>query len=199
QALALAIDVSGSVDPREFGIQMDGLAAALRDGLVSEALVRAEAAVLVVQWTGSSRQAVSVNWTRTRTFEEVEALAAKVEAVTRKWRNFSTAIGEALEFTLAQFPLGPDCARRVIDVSGDGLSNEGVEPTSVHDRLAVENVVVNGLAIEGLGGDLTAYYFENVIRGEGAFVMTATGYLDYPETIRRKLIREVTRQIASVK
>ena len=41
-ALALAVDISGSVDPKEYDIQMQGLSAALRDGVVAEALVRAE-------------------------------------------------------------------------------------------------------------------------------------------------------------
>ena len=51
-ALALAVDVSGSVDSTEYRIQMDGLAAGLRDPIVSEALVRGQARVMLVQWTG---------------------------------------------------------------------------------------------------------------------------------------------------
>ena len=35
---------------------MDGLAAGLRDGVVSEALVKARARVLLLQWSGQSRQ-----------------------------------------------------------------------------------------------------------------------------------------------
>ncbi|WP_291737910.1 DUF1194 domain-containing protein, partial [Leisingera sp. F5] len=46
-ALVLAVDVSGSVDAEEYRIQMDGLAAGLRDGVVSEALVKARAQVLL--------------------------------------------------------------------------------------------------------------------------------------------------------
>ena len=45
-ALALTIDVSGSVDTREYQIQRDGLAEALSDSVVSEALVRALAMVV---------------------------------------------------------------------------------------------------------------------------------------------------------
>ncbi|MCX8952557.1 DUF1194 domain-containing protein [Ruegeria sp. NA] len=52
---------------------------------------------------------------------------------------------------------------------------------------------------EGVTADLTAYFFENVIVGEGAFVVSATGFADYPERIRRKLLREVTRQTADLK
>ena len=83
-ALALAVDISGSVDPVEFDIQMQGLAAGLRDGVVAEALVRAEAAVIVVQWTGSSRQDITVPWTRIRSYEDAGALARQIELAPRK-------------------------------------------------------------------------------------------------------------------
>jgi Ca-activated chloride channel family protein len=195
-ALALAVDVSGSVDPVEYNIQMQGLANALRDSVVSEALVRAEAAVILIQWTGNSRQEVSVPWTRLRSFEDVQALAKRVETAPRRWRNFSTAIGEALRFTLEQFDTAPDCKRRVIDVSGDGPSNEGAEPRAMHPALQVAGITVNALAIEEDADDLTGYFWENLIRGEGAFVVTANRFEDYPAQIRRKLLRETTKQLA---
>lgn len=195
-ALALAVDVSGSVDPTEFDIQMQGLANGLRDSIVSEALVRAEASVLLVQWTGTSRQEVTLPWTRIRNFQDVEALAEAVETAPRRWRNFSTAIGDALEFVLKEFANAPDCKRRVLDVSGDGPSNEGIEPRAMHAGLAAAGITVNALAIEENEEDLTAYYYENLIRGEGAFVVTANSFEDYPDRIRKKLIRETTAQVS---
>ena len=195
-ALALAVDVSGSVDPVEYNIQMQGLANALRDSVVSEALVRAEAAVILIQWTGNSRQEVSVPWTRLRSFEDVQALAKRVETAPRRWRNFSTAIGEALRFTLEQFDTAPDCKRRVIDGSGDGPSNEGREPLGMHPALQAADITVNALAIEEDADDLTGYFWENLIRGEGAFVVTANQFEDYPAQIRRKLLRETTKQVS---
>jgi len=195
-ALALAVDISGSVDPKEYHIQMQGLADAVRDSIVSEALVKAEAAVMLVQWTGSSRQFVSIPWTRIRSFEDAEALARKIETAPRKWRNFSTAVGEALTFTLDQWSNAPVCKRKVIDVSGDGRSNEGIEPRTVQAALKLADVTVNALAIEESSADLTAYFYENVIRGEGAFVVTANHFSDYPDRIRMKLIRETTAQLS---
>ena len=59
-ALALTVDISGSVDSKEFDLQMNGLAGALRDPTVSQALVTRKAALLLVQWTGTSRQEVSL-------------------------------------------------------------------------------------------------------------------------------------------
>lgn len=196
-ALALAVDVSGSVDTREYRIQMDGLAHALRDPIISEALVRANARLMLVQWTGSSRQQVTVPWTVIDSFEAIDAFADAVANDKRVWRNFSTAIGEALLVTMEAFDAVPGCARHLIDVSGDGISNEGVEPASLRRDLKARNITVNAIAIEESEPDLTAYFFENVIMGNGAFVVTASGFRDYPERIRKKLLREVTEQTAS--
>lgn len=196
-ALALAVDVSGSVDPAEYRLQRDGLAAALRDPVIGEALVRARARLMVVQWTGAGRQKVTVPWVGIGDFEDVEAFAARVAADRRVWRNFATAIGEALLFTAGQFPPAPRCKRRLIDVSGDGVSNEGVPPGEVRARLAALDISVNALAIEAREPELTAYFFEHVIRGEGAFVVTAARFADYPARIRLKLLREVTLQTAA--
>jgi Ca-activated chloride channel family protein len=197
-ALALAVDVSGSVDTSEYRIQMDGLAAGLRDPLVSEALVRGQAQLMLVQWTGASRQKVTIPWTRIDSFDTLDRFADQVADDPRVWRNFSTAIGEALEMTLSSFDDVSECTRHLIDISGDGVSNEGVEPTEVHGVLRTRGVTVNAIAIEESEPDLTAYFFENVIVGEGAFVVSASGFADYPERIRKKLLREVTQQSAAL-
>ena len=197
-ALALAVDVSGSVDTSEYRIQMDGLAAGLRDPVVSEGLVRADARLMLVQWTGSTRQKVTLPWARIDSFEALDDFADRVARDPRVWRNFSTAIGEALEMTVARFDEVPDCKRHLIDISGDGVSNEGIEPGEIHDILRQRGVTVNAIAIEESEPDLTAYFFENVIVGEGAFVVSASGFDDYPERIRKKLLKEVTRQAAGL-
>lgn len=195
-ALLLAVDVSGSVDPVEYRVQMDGLAMGLRDSVVAEALVRSGATVSLIQWTGTSRQAVTIPWTSMDDFDDVEILAQKVETAQRKWRNFATAIGEALETASATFASVPTCKRRVIDVSGDGTSNEGAEPSKVQSVLQNRRVTVNALVIETDDTDLTGYFWENVITGDGAFVVTANGFDDYPKRIRQKLIREISKQLA---
>ncbi|MEX0305831.1 MAG: DUF1194 domain-containing protein [Ruegeria sp.] len=198
-ALALAVDVSGSVDSEEYRIQMDGLAAGLRDPIVSEALVRGQAQLMLVQWTGSSRQRITIPWTRIDSFATLDSFADHVAADPRVWRNFSTAIGEALEKTVASFAEVSECKRHLIDLSGDGISNEGIEPATLHGKLRDRGVTVNAIAIEESEPDLTAYFFENVIVGEGAFVVSAAGFADYPERIRKKLLREVTQQTAELK
>jgi Ca-activated chloride channel homolog len=58
-------------------------------------------------------------------------------------------------------------------------------------------VVVNAVVIE-TDDDLRAYFWEKVIHGEGAFVVTASGFDQYAARIRRKLIREATDQIGGL-
>lgn len=198
-ALALAVDVSGSVDMQEYRIQMDGLAHALRDPVVSEALVRADAQVMLMQWTGATRQIVTLPWTRIDSFQAADTFADKVARDQRVWRNYSTAIGEALQMLIPRFREVAHCKRWLIDLSGDGPSNEGVPPREVQDALKAAGIVVNAIAIEESEPDLTAYYYENVITGAGAFVVPAAGFQDYPAKIRRKLLREVTRQTARMR
>ncbi len=197
-ALALAVDVSGSVDSEEYRIQMDGLAAGLRDPIVSEALVRGQAHLMLVQWTGTSRQRITIPWTRIDSFVTLDRFADQVAVDPRVWRNFSTAIGEALETTVGSFDEVAECKRHLIDLSGDGISNEGIEPSTIHAKLRDRGITVNAIAIEESEPDLTAYFFENVIVGEGAFVVSAAGFADYPERIRKKLLREVTQQTAGL-
>jgi Ca-activated chloride channel family protein len=197
-ALALAVDVSGSVDEREYGIQMQGLAAGLRNGIVVDALIDQQAAVTLIQWTGASRQRQTIPWVQIRSAADVLSLADRIETDPRIWRNYSTAIGEALSVAYNAFSDVPQCRRKVIDVSGDGVSNEGIWPKEVHSSLRAANITVNALAIETDDADLTAWFFENLIIGEGAFVITANGFEDYPAQIRRKLQRETTRQLSAL-
>lgn len=195
-ALVLAVDISGSVDSREYDIQMQGLAAALRDGTVIDALIEQEAQITLIQWTGSSRQRQTIPWRGMTTADDVYAMADEIAANRRVWRNYSTAIGEAL--IAAEDALGGvlHCKRKIIDVSGDGISNEGVLPADRHAALAGLGVTVNALAIETDDEDLTGWFYENLIHGAGAFVITANGFEDYPAQIRRKLQRETTRQLS---
>ncbi len=197
-ALILAVDVSGSVDEDEYAIQRDGLARALADSVVREALVNARARVAVVQWTGASRQAVTVPWTAVEDHEAAHRLAATVAADPRVWWQYSTAIGEAIALSLEMFQEVPECRRRVIDISGDGTSNEGRMPAGFRPALTAAGVTINAVVIETDERDLTGYFWENVIHGPGAFVVTAAGFEQYAARIREKLIREVADQIGAL-
>ena len=84
-------------------------------------------------------------------------------------------------------------------LAGQSPASDLCPPASLRAGLAVSGVTVNALVIETDPDiDLTAYFWENVITGEGAFVVTANGFADYPRRIRQKLIRETTRKLAAI-
>ena len=54
------------------------------------------------------------------------------------------------------------------------------------------------LVIEGAEPMLTEYFWENVILGPGAFVITANSFDEYPKRMRMKLLREVSKPVSNL-
>jgi Ca-activated chloride channel homolog len=193
-ALVLALDISSSVNGREYAIQLGGLAAALRDPQIRAAVAdHAPVWVSVFEWSGRDQQDDITGWVRLEGPADMDALAARLDAHRRSYDVFSTAIGSALVHALDRFASQPEpCNRRVIDISGDGASNEGPPPRALHPRADALGVTINALVIKGAFPDPEAYYLNQVIHGPGAFMMVArNGFDDYPGLIRGKLLREI--------
>ena len=96
--LILAVDVSGSIDAQEFALQNEGLAAAFEDPKLMEAIVHQKGGIYVVltQWSGATRQRQVTDWHHLTGPESMAAFASEIRRGGRNWRNYSTAIGEAL-------------------------------------------------------------------------------------------------------
>ncbi len=86
--------------------------------------------------------------------------------------------------------------RRVIDVSGDGRNNSGLVPRLIRDRLVPQGIVINALAILDGDAGLGLYFQNEVIGGTASFVVTAEGFEDFAEAMRRKLLHEIQAPIA---
>lgn len=197
--LILAVDVSGSINSREYALQAGGLADAFETEALAKAVESLEGGMVVTltHWSGASRQRQMTGWHHLTDPASMAAFAAEVRSTPRAWRNFSTAIGEALDHARmisADAPMV--CERRVIDVSGDGVSNEGRPPPVVGRAMGAEGYVINGLAIRGADPDPVRHFEEKVIAGPGAFVEVAEGFADYPRAILRKLLREIDQPMA---
>jgi len=196
--LVLAIDVSGSIDSREFEMQANGLAQAFEHPSLVAAISELEGGMLVTvtHWSGSTRHRQVTGWHHLTDAASAATFAAETRAAGRAWRNFSTAIGEALVHAGSVSASAPQpCKRRVIDVSGDGVSNEGQAPRGVSQALAAQGYTINGLVIRGSDPDPVAHYRTEVIAGPGAFVEVAEGFDDYPRAILRKLLREIDQPV----
>ena len=196
-ALVLAIDVSGSIAPDEYRLQIDGLADALDDPAIVEALVTGQDSLAIVQWSGDRYEELTLPWQNLQTTAQVSDLALVVRGIRRPENYTATAIGQAMRFSLAQFADGPICRREVIDVSGDGKENDGMTLPAARAEAEAQGVTVNGIAIE-IGDDtteLTNYYSRFVMTPDG-FVLTAKGLQDYSRAIHDKLLRELTKPVA---
>ena len=193
--LVLAVDASASVSDAEFDLQVGGLAEAFRHRSVAQAIRAAGdlgLAVAVVQWADYRQHALSVDWAVLRDAASARQFAEQVEGV---WRSMSgnTGIGGAIEFAILQLEgNGYAGRRRVIDVSGDGRSNQGSAAWLVRDLAVARGITVNGLAILNEDPTLDRYYLTNVIGGPGAFVMTANDYVAYRLAILTKLVTEIS-------
>jgi hypothetical protein len=193
--LVLAVDASSSISTGEFELQMVGLAEAFRHPAVAEVietLAPRGIAVALMQWSSETNQVVAVDWTHVADAADARALAARIEGVPRRVGGGATAIGSALEVAIALIAANDFTGqRRSIDLSGDGVSNQGAAPSLIRDQAIALGITINGLAILKQDPNLDRYYRATVIGGPRAFVMTADRYRDFGPAMLRKLIREI--------
>lgn len=199
-ALALGLDVSSSVDADEAVLQSRGLAAAFRHRDVIDAILSGPGGgvmVAVYEWSGFFEQDVTVGWTWLGDAASIAAFADRIEAAVRQRDSWPTSLGRAVEFGTRLHAQNPrDCARRIIDISGDGPNNHGAPPDWYARQGLLDGFTVNGLAIGGAVQDPAQYYRDHLIHGPGAFVETARDFEDYPRAIARKLVRELQAPVA---
>lgn len=201
--LALAIDVSGSVDFEEARLQREGYIAAFRNPRVIRAIrggPYGRIAVLYYEWAGFGHMRVIVPWTlvdsEQASFAVADALGRDPPQTARR-----TAIAAAIDFGAASFDNnGFEGRRRVIDISGDGPNNWGDPVTEARDRAVRKGVTINGLPIlddtHSLGGlpptpNLDIYYQNCVIGGPGSFVVVARDFRSFADAVLRKMVLEI--------
>lgn len=193
-ALLLAIDISGSVDDAEYQLQVDGTAAALRDPDIVQALLDGQVALGVMQWSSTDMQKMVQPWRRITSVAVAEDFARAAAIQKRAFGKADTAVGEAIRFAVAEFDKVPDCPRRTIDMSGDGVQNAGGALAPARQEAIEAGITINAIAIEGMGLAITEFFRRQVIT-KGGFVVTAGGHLDYPRAIRMKILRELVKPV----
>lgn len=204
-ALALALDVSGSVDEREYALQTRGLAEALADTTVQRALLVSPGfpvALAIYEWSSSSHQRLVLNWTLVRSTEDIEAIRARLLSWERIPAPEATGLGAALVFGKALLADAPDCFDHTLDVSGDGKNNDWPLPDRLKDEGHLDGLRINALVVatemtvsrwsENSTAELAAYFRSRIIQGPGSFIEVALGYEDYARAMRRKLLRELS-------
>ncbi|WP_259400240.1 DUF1194 domain-containing protein [Roseovarius sp. SCSIO 43702] len=193
-ALALGLDVSSSVDAREYDLQRLGLAAALDAPEVRHAILSGspgDVALAVYEWSGFNQQKLHLDWTLLRSNADINRAIAALAAMERSHDDFPTAIGQGLGFGANTLARAPDCARKVLDISGDGINNAGFGPAAAYRHFPFEDVTVNGLVISRDIEKTISYYRDNVLYGPGAFMIVTADFEGFAEAMARKLHREI--------
>ena len=206
--LVLAVDVSRSIDEVEADLQRRGYVEAMTNERVIDAILSGEnrrIAVCYTEWAGTHYQMVVIDWTLIDSAGAARRFADKLAEAPRTSQSW-TAVGAALAFAGQRFDnSGYSSRRHVIDISGDGRTNDGPPAEMIRDKLVAQGIVINGLPVMmnrtnfGRPPDtgLDKYYEENVTGGPGSFVISAANFEDFGRAVRTKLIREISALDAS--
>jgi hypothetical protein len=200
--LAIAVDVSYSMDMDELAIQREGYAQAIVSKDFLQALKAGpggKVAVTYFEWSMSGDERVIIPWRVIDGPETADAVAAEIMAMPVR-RGSSTSISGAINFAVKLFEENPHHGlRRVIDISGDGPNNDGSPVTDARDAALAKGIVINGLPIMVKDPsrsptdipNLDLYYEDCVIGGPGAFILTIRNREKFQEAIRTKLVLEI--------
>jgi hypothetical protein len=201
--LVLAVDVSRSIDEVEAELQRRGYIEALTSERVIDAILSGEhrrIALCYTEWAGTHYQVIVIDWTVIDSAGAARRFAEKLSEAPRDSQSW-TAVGAALAHAGQRFENSRFISkRRVIDVSGDGRTNDGPPAEIVRDKLVSQGVVINGLPVMmnrtnfGRPPDLLLdkYYEENVIGGPGSFMIVADNFDHFSRAVRTKLVREIS-------
>jgi Ca-activated chloride channel family protein len=200
-SLVLAFDGSASVTYDEFGLIAGGLASAFRDPEIIDGLIGGRSGAsqcALLLWSGRDAQDVMIDWTRIASPADAHAFADQVDNVARAVRAGLTAIGAALIAALELLGQAPaPTHRQVVDVVGDGRSNDGPPPGPLRDRMVSIGITINGLCVLHEEPDLLESYTREVIGGPGSFALTCPDYAAFAEAMRQKLKREADNRLIS--
>jgi hypothetical protein len=194
-ALAIAIDVSYSVDSFEHRLQMEGFGAAMQSPEVLNAIRKGKyqrIAVTVYQWSDELNQRVLVPWRIVATEADAKALGDKLAIGRRDVSEGGTAISASLIFASTLFGSAPSADRKVIDLATDGRNNIGRPTPEARDFVTAQGITINGLAVSNEWKQLAQYLENQVIGGSLSFVEEANSYDDFGAAMLRKLVREIT-------
>ena len=193
-ALVLALDVSSSVDQAEYNLQRIGLASALNAPEIRHAILQGasgDVALAVYEWSGFFQQKLHLDWTLLRSEADIDQAVLSISSMTRSHDNFPTSVGQALGYGATVLERAPACARKVIDLSGDGINNHGFGPEIAYRNFPLEEVTVNGLVILSNKTGVVEYYRDYVLKGSNAFLVIANGFEDFRDSMTQKLYREI--------
>ena len=200
--LVIAVDVSYSMDPDEQALQREGYITGLNSPEFLNALRQGafgKIAITYFEWAGAADQRTVVPWRLIDGPATAKAFTDEIAAAPYR-RAYRTSISGALRYAMPLFgTAGFNGLRRVIDVSGDGVNNQGPPVTITRDQALEQGITINGLPIllkrpSAATMDienLDEYYEDCVIGGPGSFMIPIRERDQFREATRTKLVQEI--------
>ena len=194
-AIVLAADVSASMSMEHLRLQREAYAAALEDPAFMGAVRSGplgRIALTYFEFSGMTDQRPVVPWIVIATPADAAKAAQAMRAAPNAMGS-ATAVGAAINYAVGLLlDYGGEMGRAVIDVSGDGPTNDGPSSSVARDRAVALGATINGLPIANpTEPDTVRHYREEVIGGPGAFLIEARGMQDFGGALRQKLILEL--------
>lgn len=198
--LVLLADASGSIDEDELLFQRQGYAEALTDPEVVSAITNSlfgNIAITYVEWASNTAQVA--DWTIIDSAETAAAFAQALIGPPRQAYGSNAIGGALLEGKRIIETNGISAPRAVIDFSGDSIRNSsGPAIADARAEVLAAGITINALPIlrpddgRRASANLEEDYQNRIIGGPGAFMVTAEGRARFAETVRRKLVLEIS-------
>lgn len=208
--LITALDVSDSVMRHEERLEFEGLAKAIVDPAVLDAIAGGRYGRIgfaVFTWSSGGHFEVLVPWTLIASIDDAKRVAARLRGFgidRSSWQRPGNGSGErgkapelqtdisgTIDFAAALARTAPHIAQRsVINVSANGTDNVAEDPRAARDRALAAGMVVNGLVIGG-GNGLADYFGTHVRGGAGSFVLEVAQPAGLVDAMVEKLLRDL--------
>jgi len=201
--IVTGLDVSGSIEPREAEIQVEGIAMAIRSPAIIAAIQHGRFGRIgfaVFAWA-DRRYPVLVSWrvidSPQEALETSKEVAARLRAILDS--DLAATVGTLTDLSgaidyggvmLRSAPFATD--HRILNIVGNGIDNVGEGAAPARDRLVAQGITINGVAL-GYDRTIYEYYHREVIGGPTAFVLPAHD----PSTLTEVLARKFSLEIAS--
>lgn len=211
--LVLAMDASGSISEKDYILQLKGTADAFRDPEIQRAIASGplgRISVTIMLWSDAAFEKINSGWYLLDSPQSANIFAKSIERfqltdddTITGGLGGGTGIGAGVEEALFLLENNKyKGLRRVIDISGDGIETEfdfskGLMIRDAKRLADLSQVTINGLPILNVNfPKLDDYYRKEVITGPGSFIEVAKGFEDFARAIRKKLLREISNNLA---
>ena len=206
--IVTGLDFSGSIEPRDARLQIDGMTMAIRSPQIIAAIRNGNHGRIgfaVFVWADGNYP-ILVTWRLISTPEEAAAVAQDVSNGLNALLNSDTLVrlgaltdlSAALDYGAEMLRTAPFASNhRIVNIIGNGIDNVGEGARPARDRVVAQGITINAVA---LGQDRTIfnYFKRDVIGGPESFALMADDPEMLVEVLARKFVTEIVFNTSGV-